>query len=852
MTRIFVALLACVPFLCLSSMTALGGTPPPEYERMAEWSFDSGKRYADPLSVEVDVIFERAGQNWRVPAFWSGESRWTVRFAPATPGEYAYRLESSDRANHALNGHDGRISITAYTGSNPLLKHGMPRVSASGRYFEQADGTPFFWMGESWWTGLSDRLPWEGFQTLTKDRVGKGFTVVQICAGLIVSNEEKAPSDSGFCNEGGCAWSQGFKEINPKYFDYADRRIQYLIDSGIAPAIVGAWSQALGEMGVDKLKQHWRYLVARYGAYPVFWIAGGEVYDPAPQSASHRLDEALESLRSPGWSEIVRYIRSIDPYHHPLSVHERTDDSLQDNSLTDFEVAQAGSVFGPATLGYEVAMLNMRYARVSVRKPVVMGEVAIEQLGNSYFEDFQRGAFWLGMLNGAAGVTYTAAPVFEANNPAKPLHRFAQFTFLSWEEGMNFPGSYEMGIGSKLLRRYPWWQFAPHPEWVTPRGTTLLEPNTESYGLNVRKLGGFTALLEAVGEGEDYYWTFWRTPEAFFPGGVWQQKRGNFRAPYAAGVPGQVRVIYAPYVGLSVPPPPTVLQLEPGIRYHAYLWEPSLGIPFDLGVVERPKFGPVIFEDALDLTKPSHWTVRSDSSVGAKATVEIVKDLKQSDMQVSVDVRADSDATVLLRYRDPDNYLAVTYSAGQHLLALVPRRQGKTGSMLGSTQVASTNAVLNLSAEVRGNAAVAEVNDGQHTFSTPIEDLQSDRKAVGLAVVTSGDGARALAGTVGFAYTGGIQPFRHFVVRTSPELPSDTALQRTLIDARGRHRGELSGPGWDDFGRTKLLLLDAYRPERFPSAQDWVLVLETVTGHPEQDPVHGPATIGDSRRSTRR
>jgi hypothetical protein len=36
--------------------------------------------------------------------------------------------------------------------------------------------------------------------------------------------------------------------------------------------------------------------------------------------------------------------------------------------------------------------------------------------------------------------------------------------------------------------------------------------------------------------------------------------------------------------------------------------------------------------------------------------------------------------------------------------------------------------------------------------------------------------------------------------------------------------GELAG--WDDFGREKHILLDAYRPQKLPYGQDWVLVLE--------------------------
>src|SRR3984893_11333831 len=277
--------------LLMILIEAAGGNalPPSSQSRAFEWTFESQKTYADPFNdVDVDVIFTKDGESWRVPTFWRGGSKWTVRFAPPTPGEYTYRLESTDPSNSDLNGHPGRVNITAYVGSNGLLRHGMLRVSANKRYFEHADGTPFYWLGDTWWTGMSDRLSWEGFQKLTADRKAKGFTVVQFVAGLIPSDEEVAPIDPGFYNEGGAVWDPEFKRINPKFFDYADRRVQHLIDSGIAPAIVGAWVQALRQMGTAKMKQHWRYIIARYGAYPVFWIVGGEVYDP-PEKPGRKL-----------------------------------------------------------------------------------------------------------------------------------------------------------------------------------------------------------------------------------------------------------------------------------------------------------------------------------------------------------------------------------------------------------------------------------------------------------------------------------------------------------------------------------------------------------------------------------
>jgi len=546
-------------------------------ERVFEWTIESRKVYADPFNdVDVDVLFTKGGQSWRVPTFWRGGSRWTVRFAPPSSGEYAYRLESTDRGNPDLNGHAGRVVITAYTGTNALLRHGMLQISRNGRYFEHADGTPFFWLGETWYSGFSTRLSWEGFQKITADREAKGFTVIEVCAGLSPSNEELAPVDPAFRNEGGAVWDPTFKQINPKYFDSADRRVQHLIDAGLVPAIIGGWRQVLSQMGVAKLKKHWRYLIARYGAYPVVWIGGGELYDPPPEERKPGLPYGATTvdLSVPGWTEVVRYIRATDPYHHPLTVHEIDppyDTPLQDESLKDFELFQAGHRGWPS-IATVIAQLNLHYARTGVTKPLVVGEIGYEGLGATHFVDFQRAAFWLSWLNGAAGYSYGTVETTMFPMVDQPFSR-DKYSFLTWEETMGYPGSYEVGLGAKLLRQFRWWEFAPHPEWVTPAGTTLLTPN--------HKVSGFDVDLIAALERKE------PPREEDLPLGEWHDHHGTWRLPYAAGIAGEIRVIYLPYFGFKKYPTPQVHGLEGGVRYHAYYWEPALGMKIDLGSVER-------------------------------------------------------------------------------------------------------------------------------------------------------------------------------------------------------------------------------------------------------------------------
>ncbi len=760
-----------------------------------EHTFASQKSYADPFNdVDVDVVFSKGGETWRVPTYWRGGSNWTVRFAPPTPGEYTYHLESTDKNNPDLNGHEARASIAAYQGPSALRRHGMLRVSGDKRYFEQADGTPFYWLGDTWWTGLSDRLSWDGFQKLAANRKAKGFTVVQIVAGLVPSNEEQPPIDPGFHNEGGAVWDPEFKRINPGYFDAADRRIQLLVDSGMAPAIVGAWRQALAQMGVAKMEKHWRYIIARYGAYPVFWIVGGEVFDPPVEignkAAGIVLNGKLTELRAPGWSEVARYIRATDPYHHPVTVHEISppfDIPLNEESLTDFDLFQP-SHFGWPSIALEVALIDMCRSRTSVTKPEVVGEIGYEGIGGTHLEDFQRVAFWLGMLNGAAGFTYGANPVFEAYSTDKPFQRF-KYTLATVAEGMDLPGAYQISLGAKLLQQYPWWQFAPHPEWVAPRGTTLLEPRSQRNGSEV---GSFDSLLtDPYPQPSGSLWSY--------PAGEWKAKGGNIFLPYAAGIAGKVRLIYVPCFSLFCRIPPTVLGLEPGVRYHAYYWEPTLGVKFDMGLIERPSPGAVLLDE------------KSGTKLAPPNPLTIAGQVDEKDLLASVDGKSDASAALVLRYHDPANYLAAVYSPTAKAVYIVDREKGVDGSPLGSMPVANIGPAIRLSAEARGGWAAVSITDGRATYTSEI---------VGVSNTTSGGaGLKREAG-------GLPQSYGHFELRKSPVLVTDAHLEKKLYDARGMYRGELTGTPWDDFGKEKVLLLDAYQPAPLPMPQDWILVLE--------------------------
>ena len=532
-----------------------------------EASYESAKAYPNAFTeVEVDVVFSQGDKQWKVPAFWAGDKKWTVRFAPPLQGKYTYRVECSDKANSGLNGKEETLSVTDYKGDNPLLKHGFLRVSQDKRHFEHADGTPFFWLGDTWWKGLSGRISYEEFQKLTTDRVAKGFNVVQIIGGGPFPDEPLF--DVRWKNEGGMPYEKDFEHLNPAYFEHADRRIRHLVESGIVPAMVGAWGwhmRMISNEAIDGGKgewfnRHWRYLIARYGAYPVIWIVAGE-------------------MRHPYLNDVAKYVRENDPYKHLMTMHPPGVPEMQsgrkvvrDESLVDFDFLQtAHNEWSSAPI--TVSQVTMSYSKTPPM-PVVNGEVVYEWHKNQSRHDLQRFMFWTCMLNGAAGHTYGAGGVWQMNT--EKVHGSMAYETIPWHVAMHYPGSAQLGMGKKLLEEYPWWRFEPHPEWVEPHSTTLLEPHAEWYD-NHQK---------------------------------WAELKGRWDLPYAAGIPGEVRFIYIPGNNDYQMTAPVVRNLEPDVDYRAFLFDPIWGKRFDLGKVgkSKPQNGRATNEyQPPQLPSPQDW-----------------------------------------------------------------------------------------------------------------------------------------------------------------------------------------------------------------------------------------------------
>jgi hypothetical protein len=358
------------------------------------------------------------------------------------------------------------VEVKAYKGKNLLLAHGALRVADDKRHFSYADGTPFFWLGDTWWMGLTKRLAWPNdVKVLADDRIKKGFNVVQIVAGLY---PDMPAFDKRGENEAGFPWERDYSHIRPEYFDAADRRIMFLADQGLVPCVVGAWGYHLAWLGEDKMKKHWRYIIARWGALPVVWVAAGETTMPFYLSTTKDADAERQKKE---WTDIIRYMHATDPFHRLITCHpSRTARaSVSDPSVLDFDMQQSGH----GSPGPQQAALALEGWRDQPVMPVISGESRYEALAipQPLPAAAARQAFWSHAINtGFAGHTYGANGIWQVNERDRPYGASPggnNWGTTPWEEARLLPGSTQIGSAKRLIESLGWWyRLEPRPEWV--------------------------------------------------------------------------------------------------------------------------------------------------------------------------------------------------------------------------------------------------------------------------------------------------------------------------------------------------------------------------------------------------
>lgn len=309
-------------FLCFLFYFSVNATPPVHVWEMQELSFTAGNSYKNPYTdVKMWVDLSGPGFNKRVYGFWDGGSVFRVRVVATHAGVWTWK-SGSNTNDPGLTGRSGSFTAVEWSEEekkeNPL-RHGFIRVSKNHHALIYADSTPYFAIGDTWFSLASNRFKWyddtvqrpmgpnAGFKDYVRLRKAQGFNWVSMIAAFpnwknddqswLFRMKDSAQtivrtawmdfnnhSAKNMDNEGGLPFFfpgkvPGYENyfpdmdrINPEYFKYLDRKIAYLNANGIVPFIETSrrdasllWSKYYEWPG--SYTRFVQYIYSRYQAY---------------------------------------------------------------------------------------------------------------------------------------------------------------------------------------------------------------------------------------------------------------------------------------------------------------------------------------------------------------------------------------------------------------------------------------------------------------------------------------------------------------------------------------------------------------------------------------------------------
>ncbi len=256
--------------------------------------------------LEADIKTPE-GKIWKVPGFWDGEGNWIVRFVPNKAGEWSYKTRSNDSELHNQFAGFTCVDSDDTTNTPPLL-----RVRTNPQpHFQIQNKTPFYPVS----------LPYPALENAPKS--SKPEDAFPLFQKQIDTLTEQGANHliGGYLldtalgtNEGGNLFlNSDPSTINPRFFQWLDRRLTYLQFKGVLTdiGIAKRWDTATKTLTESQLRWLWRYVVARYSAYGVVW-------------------NLTESLNDTNQAELAAYAlltRQTDPLKHLLtaSIAERAE-----------------------------------------------------------------------------------------------------------------------------------------------------------------------------------------------------------------------------------------------------------------------------------------------------------------------------------------------------------------------------------------------------------------------------------------------------------------------------------------------------------------------------------------------
>ena len=319
---------------------------------------------ANPFTIPVDVTFIGPGSNVTVPAFYDGDgvggysgNVWKVRFSAGALGQWSFTSASTEPT---LSGYSGTFSVDAPPPTDPDFLRWGRLLYAGNHYLKFADGGP--WLK----AGIDD--PENFLGTAIGDWNAKKAAVDALSTREVNSIYAITNNIDGDRNDSWPWWGSTTTEAkaNSSRFDVAKLQdwedfFTYCDGKGVAIHLVlnddSCWHAYDSDL-------YYREMVARFGHHPaVIWNIG---------------EEANEIYTNSEQVALAGKLRSIDPYHHPVTVHRAASTSSnspvldnQNFDLTSIQAGNGGDDFTSITLlDMNRIVINQRTASASSGRPI--------------------------------------------------------------------------------------------------------------------------------------------------------------------------------------------------------------------------------------------------------------------------------------------------------------------------------------------------------------------------------------------------------------------------------------------------------------------------------------------------
>lgn len=459
-----------------------------------ELTFKSNKEYqakadrgngkismSEASTVIMDAVFtSESGTVLTIPAFWDGDNVFKVRFAPTEHGVWNYVTKCDTDAS--LNGLTGKIGANTYKGTLEIYKHGFVTVEDGKKYFTYADGTPFFYIGDTHWSMLKEEFDEAGpdagslktnshFKYIVDKRVTQGFTVYQ---------SEPIGHKYDLAN--------GLTKSDIAGMQSADGYFQYIAEKGLTHANAQFFFSS--ELTKDLMNDDEymelisRYWVARFGAYPVMWTLAQEIDN---DFYYERGDQKNYDYTTNPWVKYAEYIHKYDAYSHPLTGHQETTGRTTVTGLGTTAKDPAPSGYGvSAFLNADSAVTGHNWwgaqwapSLTSQGNEAVAKDywnspkVAINYEGRYCYlwtKNFgARAQGWISYLNGFMGYGYGAVDIWlyqstydidkDSNDGFETITKADKA--VKWSKAVEFESAYQVGYMRYFMEQIEWWKLVP-------------------------------------------------------------------------------------------------------------------------------------------------------------------------------------------------------------------------------------------------------------------------------------------------------------------------------------------------------------------------------------------------------